>query len=263
MSDEPSEDRPPQPILIQSGIASTGELVLPEQSDASTPVIPANATSDGLAKAIAHYEDLMAMKDPGNGLGYIAFSSFLEDQFLDFLLWTVSWILRRPPTSAAVVSSSASCWVWSALLFLLGFISFVKSGTYQDEVKKAYRAVQAEAMIQPPPTTYTNALLGVLLFLLGFISFATTNTFVLGFIMIATGVVLASTADASNRKKARQHVLVQAKLELERRNHRPRSSSPRIECSVGGGLDCPFLVDGHRFCVTVLAERSITRQRAR
>ena len=208
MSDEPSEDRPPQPILIQSGIASTGELVLSEQSDASAPVKPANATSDGLAKAIAHYEDLMAMKDPGNGLGYIGIFFLFGGPILGFSSLDSFMDLEE---------AANICCGGIIIGIVLSLVSLVKSGTYQDEVKKAYRAVQAEAMIQPPPTTYTNALLGVLLFLLGFISFATTNTFVLGFIMIATGVVLASTADASNRKKARQHVLVQAKLELERR----------------------------------------------
>ena len=82
------------------------------------------------------------MKDPGNGLGYIAIFFLFGGPILGFSSLDSFMDLEE---------AANICCGGIIIGIVLSLVSLVKSGTYQDEVKKAYRAVQAEAMIQPPP----------------------------------------------------------------------------------------------------------------
>ena len=104
---------------------------------------------------------------------------------------------------------------------VLAVISSSQTSAYQKEVRLAYDTVKAEANVRTPPTTYSHVGTAVLLILIGVMVWVLVpDLFVIGFIMLGAGVVVASLGNTKNKRKSQERVLAQAKLELKRRDDR-------------------------------------------
>lgn len=209
MTDENKEASPPQPIVIQSGAVLLVEESVPAQTDETATPQPAKSTADRLGRAIEHYETLNAQSDPGGALSLIGFIFLFGGPFLAFSSMDSFMDLEE---------AGNLCCGGILIGLVLVLIASSQSNAYQKEVRQAFDAVKAEANVRAPPKTQTNILIGVVLMLFGFtMFFSNRNLFLLGIIMIAAGVVVASLGNANNNKKSRQQVLNQAKLVLSQR----------------------------------------------
>lgn len=209
MTDENIEASPPQPIVIQSGAVLPVEESVPAQTDDTATPQPAKSTADGLGRAIEHYETLNAQSDPGGALSLIALIFLFGGPFLAFSSMDSFMDLEE---------AANMCCGGILIGLVLVLIASSQSNAYQKEVRQAFDAVKAEANVRAPPKTQTNILIAVVLMLFGFMMFfSNRNLFLLGIIMIAAGVVVASLGNANNNKKFRQQVLNQAKLVLSQR----------------------------------------------
>ena len=209
MTDENKDASPPQPIVIQSSAVLPVEESVPAQTDDTATPQPAKSTVDGLGRAIERYETLNAQSDPGGALSFIALIFLFGGPFL---------AISSMDSFMDLEEAFNVCCGGILIGIVLILSASIQSNAYQKEVREAFDAVKAEANVRAPPKTQTNILIGVVLMLFGFtMFFSNQNLFLLGIIMIAAGVVVASLGNANNNKKFRQQVLNQAKLVLSKR----------------------------------------------